>query len=264
MRKLDSLPGYWQRNNFYPIIAGGSGEPEVEAEEPVDDPYEFLKELDEEDQERFQPVADKFNASLNRQLQEVKQEYKPYEDLGSPEELERAKQIYNMIDQNPKRVYEILSEEYGEQAGGESQGQGEQGEQPQQVNDPRLDKIDQLEQSVNQLNQTWQEREQQEQQQKEDQELEEYLNNLRTEMGDFEEDYVLTKMSNGMSGEDAVKAYKDLIQQNVNEQNSAGGDQPPVLNGGGATGQQAEDVKNLGNNDVKSMVADLLKQSSQV
>lgn len=91
--------------------------------------------------------------------------------------------------------------------------------------------------------------------------LETELATLKETHGDYDEEFVLTKMLNGSSGEDAVKAYQDLVQR-VSPKPFA----PAVLgggNGGGGIPSNAIDPTKLTRGETKSLVAQMLEQAAR-
>lgn len=311
-----------------PLIAGGSdnggvttgsqveqmlnaqqGEPAPEENEPEEPPVEeeeeeeeeknfngqtFLESIeDEEVRNRVAPVIKKWDAGVTRRFQELQSQLKPYKELGDYEQLEEAKQLYQIINERPEDLYRGLAEAlgygdqqsqlghqvqpgpqgqnpYGQQPQGQQSagGQTPQGMTPQQQVQyaqlpPEIQKqIQQQGQITEQLAEAYLNDQKTKQQQQEDQELDEYIGNLKEEFGDFDEDYVLTKMLKGMSGDKAVKAYQKAVRKNQAASNAANA--PSVLSGGGQVPQdEAVDVGKISNKDTKKLVEGLIAQAAQ-
>lgn len=229
--------------------------------EGIDDP-EVLEKLD--------PYVRKWDAGVTRRFQELRSQLRPYQELGDPDELSQAAQLYQVMSQDPERVYNALAEALGkaqqeaQQRGNETpEPQRQQGEQDHLELPPEVqERLDRYETVLNHLAQNHLESQKQTQQQREDAELEEYLSNLKTEFGDYDESYVLSQMMTGKSGEEAVKAYQSLIEQNARKVNQAG-QAPPVLSGGGSHAQQPINPGELSNKDTQSLVANLMAQAAK-
>lgn len=293
----------------YPIIAGGSGngsnpptvegmlaaeqetqeetppEPVEEVEEDEDEPNfngeTFLESIeDEEIRQRVEPVIKKWDAGVTRRFQELHSQLKPYQELGDPETLTEAQQLWELLNERPEDVYKGLAEAlgYGTQSGQQGPVPQQPGQTPQQQQQtpegltqqqqqqflqlpPEIQQ--QLEQQgkiTEHLAQAYLEDQKAKQQAQEDQELESYLGNLKTEFGDFDEDYVLAKMLNGMDGAKAVKAYQKAVQKELAAHKSQNA--PTILSGGGQVGQETVDVGQASSKDVKSLVAGLMAQAA--
>lgn len=100
----------------------------------------------------------------------------------------------------------------------------------------------------------------------EDKELEEYLGLLQEEYGEFDEEYVLTKMYNGASGEEAVQAWKNMVQQHINQASQSENGLPPVLSSSGGSAVARENAQRLGSvagKDIRALVADVMSQANR-
>ncbi len=232
---------------------------------------EFLNEVPEEQRPLAEPWVKKWDAQVTRKFQELHEGYKPYKDLGAePETLQQALAIYELLDTDPGQVYNALKElmEEGEANTPpvqtppvESQNSPVKPEAFQGLPPELKAQMDQQQQMLEVMAKFLIDQQSQSTQQKEDQELEAYLSALKQQHGEFDEDYVLTKMANGASGEDAVKAYNALVQSKVNEASSA--TTPPVLSGGGAVPQETQKVTDLSKDQTKSLVASFLATANQ-
>lgn len=226
----------------------------------IEDP-EVLQKLD--------PYVRKWDAGVTRRFQELRSQLRPYQELGDPDELSQAAQLYQVMSQDPERVYNALAQALGkaqqeaQQREQTPEPQRQQGEQDHFELPPEVqERLDRYETVLNHLAKNHLESQQQTQQQREDAELEEYLTNLKTEFGDYDETYVLSQMMAGKSGEEAVKAYQSLIEQNARQVNQAG-EAPPVLSGGGSHAQQPINPGELSNKDTQSLVANLMAQAAK-
>lgn len=245
-------------------IDGTQGTGQV-ADSPLQDFVDgLLAEVPEELRPQFEPYVKKWDAGVTRRFQDIHNQYKPYKELGEVDELQQAKEIYEMLRDDPQRVYGLLAEHLGVSTGQgtlpgvESPSSSETAGLPPEY----LQKLNQLEQIVNPLAEYILEQQRQSRQAEEDRQLDEYLGLLRQEYGDFDEDWVLTKVSQGMEIDAAVKAWHSKVE----EIRRAG--QPeqqqipfPVLGGEGSAPVGGPNVTQLGTKDVKDLVAGLVQQA---
>lgn len=230
----------------------------------------FLQGVPDEHRPILEPYVKKWDAGVTRRFQEIHSQYEPYKQLGEPDQLSQAVEIYQLLDQNPQLVYQILHQQFGQAPGqgvGNQQIEDEEEEenpfsQFQEVLTPFQQQMQQQQQMLEALAQVVVGKAQQERQAEEDRQLDQYLTNLKQEFGEFDEKFVLSQMANGMSGEDAVKAFYDTVQQFAQKQQAPLQGLPKVLSGGGAPPPEGN-VSKLGDKDVRSLVANLVKQANQ-
>lgn len=241
----------------------------------------FLNSIeDEELRKQLEPHVKRWDAGVTRRFQELHSQLKPFKELGEYEQLAEAAQLYQILNERPEDLYRALAQSLGDavqqgQPGTQSQTSPQQQQQQQQQQGqnggltqqqyaqlpPDVQKrIDQQEKIVTTLAEHFLEDRRTQQQQEEDQQLDNYLSNLRSEFGDFDEEYVLSKMANGVDGAKAVKQYHKTIEKELAKKNSQSAP-TGILGGGGQVGQQTVDVGNLGDKDVKSLVAGLMAQA---
>jgi hypothetical protein len=189
--------------------------------------------------------------------------FKPFAEHGiTPDEIEQGLRLMFEINNNPQNVYQALGNAYnfGNSPGAGNAASAEDDDEgiDQSTIDPdilnKLNQHDGLLQAVSQivLNDA-----QAKQAATADAELNSELDKLREDHGDYDEDYVLTKMMNGMSGEDAVGAYKALVAQFAPKPFA-----PTLLgnNSGGGSGipSNAIDPTKLSGPETRNLVAQML------
>lgn len=219
----------------------------------------FLKDVPEEHRELLEPYVKKWDAGVTRRFTDLHSKYAPYEQLGveDPTVLEEALQVYRVLDENPRQVYEALRtqfEEALEEAEDESEDGTFQGLPPEVAK-----QLTEQREVLELLAEFMLGQQQSEKEAQEEKELDDYLDLLKQEYGDFDEDYVLAKMYRGMDGGKAVEAWKAAVQQY--------GGTPPrpkakVLSGAGALPVEAQNVAKIPRTDVKNMVAKLLADAA--
>lgn len=231
---------------------------------------DFLQNVPDDHREIVEQYVKKWDAGVTRRFQELHSQYKPYQELGDPETLQQAVEVYQLLENNPEFIYNVLAQEFGHAAAQQMTQGGEQGLGEEEENSfgdlpPEfVSRIDQQQQVLEALAEFVLGQNQQVLESQEDAELDSYINNLKTEFGEFDEEYVLFKMDSGMPGAEAVQQYQSMIQAQVNAATQAANNAPPVLSGGGTVPQDS--VPNMGeipNKDVRSLVESLIAQSNQ-
>ena len=237
-----------------------TGEPEVNPESLAGD---FLKGIPDNERAIVEKYVKDWDAGVTKKFQSIHEQYQPYKELGEPDSIKQAIQLQQLIDSDPEYVYNMLAQEFGQSPGGPSGGSTEtpslppelEGLPPQFVEQWQTQQtmMENLAQLVLAGRQETTERE-------EDAALENEMGRLKKQYGDFDEEYVLAKMWNGTSGDDAVKSYQNLTQNIINGQ-SKPKPQPPGLFGGGVIPTDTTDVSKLSGKDTRNLVAELLSQA---
>jgi len=222
---------------------------------------DFLKGVPDTQKPLIEPFVKQWDAQVTKKFQELHSQYEPYKNLGSPETLQQAMQIYQILDQNPKAVYDMLAQEFGTQTPTSEQGPGTEQQVPEGfegIPPQLLSRLDTQEQVLQKLAEFVLGSQQQQQESEEDSRLQSYLDQLKQQHGEFDEDWVVMQISKGMDGDKAVAAWNTMIQDQVNKAGS-GQKIPPILGGGGVVPQETFDPKTIPSKDVRELVAGLMK-----
>ena len=226
----------------------------------------FLEKVPAEHRPILEPYVKQWDAGVTRRLQDLHGQYRPFKDIGAdPEILGQAYQLYQLLESDPKKLYDMLHEEYGAE---------DTGQQAQNQGDPS--------QSVPGIPQEWQQRFEQQQQilealvehvvqdrqtkaeSTEDTELEEYLGLLKQEAGedsDYFENFILAELlANDGDGEAALQSWQQFKQGLLNQ---SARPTPPVLSGGGSAPTGSQSVRDLTKKDRVGLVSNLLSQVKQ-
>jgi hypothetical protein len=225
------------------------------------------------------PHFQKWDQSAQDRITSVNErfkEYAPFAEHGiGQNDLTEGLRLSQAINQDPKAVYDALAAAYGydsmaqmnaaDPAAANAAVQdmtGQNAQQAQQaIEDPRVSK---LEQGVNIMAQMLLDQQQAEVSQQADDELETELSALRAQHGDFDETYVLARMNNGATAEQAVAAFNEL--KNSLLTNNPRPFAPSVI--GSSSGQGAGvpsgavDVTKLNGNETRNLVADMLRHAA--
>ncbi len=228
----------------------------------------FLEQIPEADRETVARYIKGWDAQVTNKFQQVHDTYKPYKDLGDVETLTQAQQLYNLIENDPKQVYDLLNAEFGTSTTpqGQTQAQPDADDIFSQLPEPVRNKfatLDKHDQVLEMMAQDYIQRQEREKEAQEEKELDAYMSNLQKKHGDFDQEYVLMKMGAGMDGDKAVGAWNSMIQARINKAGGANQNAPSVLSGGGGFATAGKDVNTLTSNETKALVAKMMEQMSR-
>jgi hypothetical protein len=195
--------------------------------------------------------------AANNSLKEF-ESFKPFVEHGiTNEELEQGLRLMYEINNNPQSVYNALANAYNFNQGAEAAKSEEDEEETPNtaVNDPRYDQLNEHLELVSKIVLSDAEAKQAAQQ---DTALNNELEKLKADFGEYDEDYVLTKMMNGMSGEDAVKAYQKLVTPKSFAPTLLGNS-----SGGSGLPSNAIDPTKLSGKETRNLVAEYLAAASK-
>lgn len=250
-----------------PEVSGGTGDVAQDTDQGSDGGSEyslaspFLEKVPAEHRTILEPYVKQWDAGVSRRFQELHGKFKPYEELGAdPEVLSQAYQIYQMLDTNPKQLYDLLAEDFAGEAEPTSpaESQTEPGDAPgiPQEWEQKFTKQQEILEAL--VEHVMSERTTQQESQ-EDQEFEEYLGMIKQEAGEDSqefEDFILAQLiANDGDANAALQTWNSFKQSLMN---SAAKPTPPVLSGGGSVPQESQSIKDLSKKDTVSFVADLL------
>jgi hypothetical protein len=209
----------------------------------------FLKNVREQDRPIVQQYVKDWDAGVTRRFQAIRDQYRPYEELGVPvEQIQGALSLMDLINEDPGAVMEYL----GRITGGQPQQQQYQ-QQPQGFENPwaeegvpdaLAERFMQQEQILMGLAERFLESDNLTQEQQEAAELDDYLDELEAKHGNFNEDFVLAQLAKGLDGETAVKNWNQSIQEHINSRRSQ---KPPpaILGGSGSVPQGGVDPRKM-------------------
>ena len=211
------------------------------------------------------PALQKWDQGVQERFQQVQSKYDPYKPIiendVDPEQIQKALDVANMLQTDPRGFYERMQGYFGQE---------DQGQQKTDEDDDLYD----IAEGGEEENEHWKRLEQNQQvlaeyiqkemQAKADAEAEAKLDadlkELREKHGDFDEEFVLTyAMNNNGDLNAGVQKYNQLIGK-VRGVPSPGSDLPKVIAPGGATPSTAVDPATLDSKGAKNLVVDLLMQ----
>jgi hypothetical protein len=233
---------------------------------------QILDQVPAEYHDSIIPALQQWDAGVSRRFQRIHDEYAPYKELGEfePDAVKEAMNVYNALNTDPAATWEAIGRVYGLSPQQVSQAASDDedfdmDDLPPAIKD-RLNRLDEHDRTLMQLSQQIQAQQQAAQQQSEDEALEEYLNDLRGEYGDFDEDYVVGLIAAGLDGDEAVERFQQLIsqlQQGDNDDNEEEEKSyPRVMSGGGGIPNYGDvDTSKMSNQDTQSLIAEILRLS---
>jgi hypothetical protein len=243
---------------------------------------DFLSAIPQGMHEMVKPHLRKWDEGVNSRIEAVHGEYadyKPFKEAGVTREvLEQAYGIYDAINTDPRRVYDILAETYGYNvanaavtASQQNAPQGQQNVQPQQSESAAEyelgqggqfnPEIAQLRQTVETMAQIMLAQNQTAENARADAALDAELAAARAKHGDFDEQYVLAYMQNGMTADQAAQQFINARNAILAEHNRP--QAPTVISGAGALPSQQINPAKLSKSDTLSLVANMMKAANQ-
>jgi hypothetical protein len=232
--------------------------PEAQRDDSLASPF-LSKITDDNERKIVEKYVREWDAGVTKKVMGIHDQYRPYKELGADiDQIRLAMNIMQTLDSNPQQVWQILNEQYGQ---AQQPGNGVPGVPELDEDDPYSGLHPVVAQELKQMReivqlmagQQIQQREVQTQGQ-EDQMLEQHLANLHQQHGDFDEDFVMTKVLAGRSWESALEEYNGLMQRLTGTVRRA----PSVLGGGGAIPANKIPPSKLGTEDLNKFVADQL------
>lgn len=226
---------------------------------------DVLSVIPEELHSQITPHFSKWDQNYQNGINKVHSQYEPYkhfvENNVPADQINYAMSVLQAIETNPKEVLNALQAYIGETD--DEQGQNNQQtddgslEQPEWLNHPEFKKMNEM---VNTMAQLLVQQRQAEQQAKEDAEIEQELSSLREELGEFDEEWVLTKMMSDekLTLRQAVESWKAFEQGIISKARQPG---PKVLGSGGSIPSQELNVKELGSKEKRNLMVQILENA---
>lgn len=211
-------------------------------------------------------------------FQKVQSQYAPYKQFAEQqipaEDIQTAMQVANLLQTNPRFVFDKMMEQYGEEwgiSGGQGLAEAEEfeeqepGEGPEfdLERDPRFQHLQQQQEAIVQFQQAQME---QQARQQIDQEINRDFATVEQKHGKLSQDdvnmIVSVAVSQNMSvpqAADKVFSYRGVQQQQAQQNNSL----PNVVPPGGGMPSQAVNPANLDGKATRDLVAGILRNANQ-
>lgn len=225
---------------------------------------DYVKDLPASVVPLVEPIFKKWDGDVTQRFQTVHSDYEPLKpfrqivDNGWDfNDVQQALVLAQQLNENPQAVYNALQEAYGY---GAEQGQSDDenvGFSDPEYVDPNLQRYMEMTETMAQL---LTQQQQSEQQAREDAELDQTLTALAEKHGQFDPEYVMTKVYAGNTWEQAIEAYQGLINNVAANRPAA----PPVIMGsGGGLPSQVVNPASMSDKDRKALITQMLAQAAQ-
>lgn len=230
-----------------------------QTEAPASPWANYLTDLPDSVKPLVEPIFKKWDGDVTQRFQTVHSEYeplKPFQQVVDSgwgfDDVQQALTLAATLNENPQAVYDALVQHYGFGAAPTEQGQSDTGlQQPEEV-DPRFARLEQMTEAMAQI---MQQQQAAQQAAMEDAQLAQQLSTLKSQHGEFDDEYVMTKVYAGATWDQAIKSYQDLVGK-VAQNRPA--DPPVIMGAGGGLPSQAINPATMSDKDRKALVAQLI------
>lgn len=233
----------------------------------------FLDALPTSLHSQVTPLLQEWDKGVQQRFEAIHEEYAPYkqykEQGTDPETIGYALNLVNALNENPEQVWKSMGEYYNltpaEQAA-VAEATAQEGSSDQSWmddNDEYVDpRIAKLEQGVQEMAKMLMQEQEAKASAAEDQRLANELAELKTKYGEYDEQYVLSRMMNGDSAEDAIKGYQEVTQRILAQNNRPPA--PKVLGGGGGgVANTSVNPAKLSEAERKGLITQMLAKAKQ-
>lgn len=254
-------------------------EPTEEATEVVEDSLgnQFLSKIPEQDRPIVGKYVKDWDGNVTRKFQELQGQLKPYKELGNLEEIQKARQFYNVWQTNGEQVFGNLLkgffQHYGDDAynrlnamlgieAAQMAEEQQEWEYETEEEDPRDIQLQNMQQELEEFR-AW--REQQESYVEEQQasaQLDDMLAGMHNVRADIPEKFILQGIAAGSNPEQII-AFYDELAANRGSQNTPRNTPPPVMGGQGGVPSGQVDVSKLDRKGRTALVAQFLEAAGQ-
>ena len=223
----------------------------------------------------IQPELSKWDQGVNKRFETLNEQFAPYKELGSPEELSNYKSIIEQMDSNPEAMYEALGNFLQENGRMPSKEEAQDiadeiDEEAETSVDPRLAELEQGQEQIRQFLEAQQEAEIQAQAESE---LEQEISELESSRGYSKDDMqeiirtaaFLSSQSDKIVPLSVAADKFDALRERILTQPRPGDSAPRLLptSGGNASSVQNKSVGDMSRNETQDLVAAFLSQGSK-
>ena len=259
----------------------GESEPQIseEAAESVETEglaSPFLAKIPVQDRAVVARYIKDWDAGVTKKFQDYSSKLKPYQEYGTPEEVQRYHTLYNNLRNNPQQVFKLMFEGFQQQYGDEFEAMlpqilgleeemSDNGEQYYAGDEEDVDEGQVFQQNVMQELEdlrAWKEEQTQAQMNAyEEQQLNSVLGALHQQYGDFDDEGVLVRIAAHGDPHKAVKEWHATVAKY--SQNGSQRQAPKVLGGQGGVPSEQVDAKSLRGADRRTAVQNALAALDQ-
>lgn len=223
----------------------------------------------------IQPELSKWDQGVNKRFETINQQYAPYKELGSVEELQGYKQIIQQMDSNPESMYEALGNFLNETGRMPTQKEAqdiadELDDEPDYARDPRVDELAKQQEQIKQFLEQQQDAEIRAQA---DAELAQEITELTTSRGYSQQDMqeilsraaFMSSQSNKIVPLAAAAAEFDSLRERILSTPRPGDSAPRLLptSGGTPSNSTNKSLGELSRNETQDLIAGFLSQGGK-
>ena len=223
---------------------------------------EFLNIIPEDLHSQITPILSQWDKNIQAKFDTVASEWEPYKNFKDnkidPQNLEFGINLVNQLSNDPKSVYDALKEHYKFDIDKITDTAKPSKEDTEDTVDPYETRFREYDDRINLLSRALIAKHQKEAEELEDRKLNNELDSLRKTHGDFDEQWVLSRMYNGVKAEDAVKNYLEW-ETGIRNRYSP---KPLIMGTGGGIPIQSIDPVKLNDRQVRDLIVEQLKAAS--
>ena len=232
---------------------------------------DFLNGIPEQDREIVGKYVSQWDKGVQERFNTINTQWAPYKDLGDIEDLKRAIQVSQAINDDPIAFYneftkildQLKQEGLLDMEDNVIPNTGVPSVAPTQTgvdSNPYEAKIAELEASLAKMNENFTNSQKAAQDKEEMQRLDNLMKDLHTKHGAFDDDYFLLQLQRGKSPEEAIKAWQDTIENAVSSRNRP--NPPKIPMGGGNVPSGQVDPSKMSEADRIKYLTSLLQQAN--
>ena len=223
----------------------------------------------------IQPELSKWDQGVNKRFETINQQYAPYKDLGTVEELQGYKQIIQQMDSNPEAIYDALGTFLKENGRMPSQEEAQEiadelDEEAETLRDPRFDELAKQQEQIKQFLEQQQEVEIRA---KADAELAQEITDLTSNRGYSQDDMreILSRAAYLSSQTDKIVPLSvaadefDALRERILSTPRPGDSAPRLLptSGGTPSNSQNKSLGELSRNETQDLIAGFLSNGGK-
>jgi len=223
----------------------------------------------------IQPELGKWDQGVNKRFETLNEQFAPYKELGSPEELTNYKNIIEQMDSNPEAMYEALGNFLQENGRMPSKAEAQDiADEIDEETDSNIDpRYEELAQGQEQIRQFLEQQQEYEIQVQAESELEQEISDLESSRGYSKDDMqeiirtaaFLSSQSDKIVPLSQAADQFDALRERILTQPRPGDSAPRLLptSGGNASSVQNKSVGDMSRNETQDLVAAFLSQGSK-
>ena len=172
----------------------------------------ILNQIPEEDRNVVAKYYKDWDSNVTKRFQGIHEEYRPYKELGSVDELQEAVRWIGALNEDPVAFIKMVQEAMKE-SGIVYENDDDRSNLPEYEGLPQavVDQIRSLQETVGGLSEKLSHFEGTNQEKEEQAAFDRMLADLHTRHGDFDEDWVVLQIARGLDPDEAAKAFPEYI-----------------------------------------------------